>query len=143
MTAGIKTLEIMGRPGAYEHLDKITGRLINGILDAGKAAGHDICGGHICGKHEWLCSQEISRTGSLSSCVKEVYRDSFVKPQLSHTEMLTLLTICNNKVVCRMQAYYPIISALDGSEFCKRSLSGISVMHWWNVKQYVCRRFSF
>lgn len=50
MTAGIKTLEIMDRPGVYEYLDKITGRLINGILDAGQAAGHDVCGGHINGK---------------------------------------------------------------------------------------------
>lgn len=49
MTAGIKTLEILDRPGVYEYLDKITGRLINGIIDAGKAAGHDICGGHING----------------------------------------------------------------------------------------------
>ena len=49
MTAGIKTLEIMDRPGVYEYLDKITGRLINGILDAGRAAGHQVCGGHING----------------------------------------------------------------------------------------------
>ena len=26
MVAGIKTLEILARPGAYEHLDRITGR---------------------------------------------------------------------------------------------------------------------
>lgn len=49
MTAGIKTLELLRQPGTYEHLDKITGRLINGILEAGKAAGHEICGGHISG----------------------------------------------------------------------------------------------
>ena len=49
MTAGIKTLEILDRPGVYEYLDKVTGRLINGILDAGKAAGHKVCGGHING----------------------------------------------------------------------------------------------
>ena len=49
MVAGMKTLEIMGRPGAYEYLDTITGKLVNGILDAGRAAGHDMCGGHING----------------------------------------------------------------------------------------------
>jgi hypothetical protein len=49
MVAGIKTLEILGRPGAYEHLDAVTGRLINGLLDAGRAAGHALCGGHISG----------------------------------------------------------------------------------------------
>merc|ERR1719267_517908 len=34
MTAGLKTLEILSRPGSYEKLDKITKRLIEGILDA-------------------------------------------------------------------------------------------------------------
>ena len=49
MVAGIKTLEILGRPGAYEHLDAVTGRLINGLLDAGREAGHALSGGHISG----------------------------------------------------------------------------------------------
>lgn len=49
MTAGIKTLEILKRPGQYEQLDKMTKKLINGILEAGKAAGHDVCGGSISG----------------------------------------------------------------------------------------------
>ena len=33
----------------YEKLDKNTKKLINGILDAGKEAGHAVCGGHISG----------------------------------------------------------------------------------------------
>eukprot|EP00931_Biecheleriopsis_adriatica_P052549 TRINITY_DN3058_c0_g2_i1.p1 TRINITY_DN3058_c0_g2~~TRINITY_DN3058_c0_g2_i1.p1 ORF type:complete len:548 (+),score=128.17 TRINITY_DN3058_c0_g2_i1:91-1644(+) len=49
MTAGIETLKRLKQPGSYEHLDKITGRLINGILDAAKDAGHKVCGGHISG----------------------------------------------------------------------------------------------
>lgn len=49
MAAGIKTLEILSRPGSYEHLEKITSKLINGILDAGKEFGHDVCGGNISG----------------------------------------------------------------------------------------------
>ncbi|CAM9098842.1 unnamed protein product [Chrysoparadoxa australica] len=49
MTAGIKTMEILQRPGSYEKLTKLTTKLINGILDAGKAAGHDVCGGSISG----------------------------------------------------------------------------------------------
>merc|ERR1712147_382069 len=49
MAAGIKTLEILKRPGSYEYLDKITSRLINGIIDAGKEAGHAVCGSHISG----------------------------------------------------------------------------------------------
>lgn len=51
MVAGIKTLEILSRPGAYEYLDKITKRLIDGIMDAAKQSGHTITGGHISGKH--------------------------------------------------------------------------------------------
>ena len=50
MTAGIKTLEILDRPGTYEHLDRVTGKLIQGILDAGREAGHEMCGGHISGE---------------------------------------------------------------------------------------------
>ena len=57
MTAGIKTLEILDRPGTYEHLDRVTGKLIQGILDAGREAGHEICGGHISGE-----SLHVTRT---------------------------------------------------------------------------------
>ena len=49
MAAGIKTLEILDRPGAYEYLDRITGRLVDGLLAAAKETGHDMCGGHIGG----------------------------------------------------------------------------------------------
>jgi glutamate-1-semialdehyde 2,1-aminomutase len=49
MISGIKTLERLQQPGTYEHLDRVTGRLINGLLDAARDAGHDICGGHISG----------------------------------------------------------------------------------------------
>eukprot|EP00887_Chlorella_sp_A99_P005132 scaffold25.g5132.t1 len=49
MAAGIKTLEILGRPGAYEHLDRVTGRLVDGLLTAARETGHDLCGGHISG----------------------------------------------------------------------------------------------
>ncbi len=50
MVAGIKTLEILDRPGAYEHLDAVTGKLIEGLLQAGRDAGHEVCGGHISGE---------------------------------------------------------------------------------------------
>ncbi|KAG2483191.1 hypothetical protein HYH03_017926 [Edaphochlamys debaryana] len=49
MTAGIKTLEILGRPGAYEHLEKVTKRLIDGIIAAAREHGHEITGGNISG----------------------------------------------------------------------------------------------
>lgn len=56
MTAGIKTLEILDRPGTYEHLDMVTGKLIQGILDAGREAGHEMCGGHISGECRLLAN---------------------------------------------------------------------------------------
>merc|ERR1712176_1485240 len=49
MTAGIETLKKLKADGTYEYLDKITGKLINGMLDAAKEAGHAVCGGHISG----------------------------------------------------------------------------------------------
>ncbi len=49
MIAGIKTLEILRQPGSYEHLDKVTSRLIAGLLEVGKETGHAMCGGSISG----------------------------------------------------------------------------------------------
>ncbi|XP_043707015.1 glutamate-1-semialdehyde 2,1-aminomutase, chloroplastic-like [Telopea speciosissima] len=49
MTAGIQTLKRLTEPGSYQYLDKITGELIQGILDAGKRAGHQMCGSYISG----------------------------------------------------------------------------------------------
>eukprot|EP01034_Spumella_vulgaris_P022745 gene22745-28903_t len=49
MAAGIKTLEILQRPGSYEHLSKVTSRLVKGILQAGKDHGHDVTGGSVSG----------------------------------------------------------------------------------------------
>ncbi len=47
MTAGIKTLELLQKPGAYEYLDKITKRLADGLLVIAKETGHAACGGNI------------------------------------------------------------------------------------------------
>ncbi|XLS97795.1 hypothetical protein HN51_040530 [Arachis hypogaea] len=49
MTAGTDTLKCIKEAGTYEYLDKITGELVRGIVEAGKKAGHAICGGHISG----------------------------------------------------------------------------------------------
>eukprot|EP00803_Ostreobium_quekettii_P000323 evm.model.scf_509.5 EVM.evm.TU.scf_509.5 scf_509:46307-52461(+) len=49
MTAGIKTLEIMGEPGAYDKLEAMSKKLVEGILEAGQAAGHAVCGGYAGG----------------------------------------------------------------------------------------------
>jgi len=49
MISGIKTMERLEQPGSYEHLDKVTSKLIKGILEAAKEAGHAVCGGSISG----------------------------------------------------------------------------------------------
>ncbi|OKH29006.1 glutamate-1-semialdehyde-2,1-aminomutase [Calothrix sp. HK-06] len=49
MTAGIKTLELLQKPGTYEYLDKITKKLASGLLQVAKETGHEACGGQISG----------------------------------------------------------------------------------------------
>ncbi|MBD2774067.1 glutamate-1-semialdehyde 2,1-aminomutase [Iningainema tapete] len=49
MTAGIKTLELLQKPGNYEYLDKITKKLTDGLLQIAQETGHAACGGHISG----------------------------------------------------------------------------------------------
>jgi glutamate-1-semialdehyde 2,1-aminomutase len=47
MTAGIKTLELLNKPGTYDYLDQITKKLINGLLAIAQETGHEACGGSI------------------------------------------------------------------------------------------------
>nr|WP_199329145.1 glutamate-1-semialdehyde 2,1-aminomutase [Coleofasciculus sp. FACHB-1120] len=47
MTAGIKTLELLQKPGSYEQLDKMTKKLSDGLLQIAKETGHAACGGSI------------------------------------------------------------------------------------------------
>ncbi|WP_407897300.1 glutamate-1-semialdehyde 2,1-aminomutase [Scytonema sp. NUACC26] len=49
MTAGIKTLELLQKPGTYEYLDRITQKLANGLLQVAQETGHAACGGQISG----------------------------------------------------------------------------------------------
>jgi glutamate-1-semialdehyde 2,1-aminomutase len=49
MTAGIKTLELLQRPGSYEYLNEITKRLVVGLQAAATDTGHDFCVGQISG----------------------------------------------------------------------------------------------
>jgi glutamate-1-semialdehyde 2,1-aminomutase len=43
MAAGLKTMEILGRPGTYERLEQLSSRLATGLLAATKAAGVPAC----------------------------------------------------------------------------------------------------
>jgi len=47
MTAGIKTLELLQRPGTYQYLDKVTKSLTEGLLKVARDAGHSVSGGYI------------------------------------------------------------------------------------------------
>lgn len=47
MTAGIKTLELLQKPGTYEYLNRITKKLADGLLQVAKETGHAACGGQI------------------------------------------------------------------------------------------------
>lgn len=47
MMAGIKTLELLQRPGTYEQLEKITKKLSEGLLSIAKETGHAVTGGNI------------------------------------------------------------------------------------------------
>jgi glutamate-1-semialdehyde 2,1-aminomutase len=49
MTAGIKTLELLQKPGTYEYLARITKKLTNGLLQIAKEAGYEVYGGQISG----------------------------------------------------------------------------------------------
>jgi glutamate-1-semialdehyde 2,1-aminomutase len=47
MTAGIKTLELLRKPGTYEQLTQITTELVDGLLNAARQAGHEVTGGSV------------------------------------------------------------------------------------------------
>ena len=67
MTAGIKTLELLKRPGAYEQLETTTKRLSDGIQEAAKAAGLPICGSSISAMFGFfLCDGPVLCSAGLS-----------------------------------------------------------------------------
>jgi len=49
MTAGLETLKRLREPGTYENLESKSKKLIEGLLDIGRAAGHEMCGGYAGG----------------------------------------------------------------------------------------------
>ncbi|MBF0200169.1 MAG: glutamate-1-semialdehyde 2,1-aminomutase [Desulfamplus sp.] len=46
MAAGIATLKTLARPGFYESMDKLTHRLVQGLIHAASQAGIDFCAAH-------------------------------------------------------------------------------------------------
>ncbi|WP_216634863.1 glutamate-1-semialdehyde 2,1-aminomutase [Gloeomargarita lithophora] len=49
MTAGIKTLELLGKPGVYEQLEQVTSRLVQGLQGIADELGHPMCSGNLSG----------------------------------------------------------------------------------------------
>jgi len=49
MTAGIKTLELLQKPGSYDYLETMTQKLVTGLLAIAQETGHPACGGSISG----------------------------------------------------------------------------------------------
>ncbi len=49
MTAGIKTLELLQKPGTYDYLERVTKKLTDGLLQVARETGHEACGGNISG----------------------------------------------------------------------------------------------
>ncbi len=49
MTAGIKTLELLQKPGSYDYLETMTQKLVSGLLAIAQETGHPACGGSISG----------------------------------------------------------------------------------------------
>ncbi|WP_407810257.1 glutamate-1-semialdehyde 2,1-aminomutase [Spirulina subsalsa] len=47
MTAGIKTLELLQKPGVYEQLEQVTKQLIDGLMAIAQETGHPVYGGSI------------------------------------------------------------------------------------------------
>lgn len=47
MTAGIKTLELLQKPGVYDYLENITSKLAKGLLKVAQETGHAVYGGSI------------------------------------------------------------------------------------------------
>lgn len=47
MTAGLKTLEILRRPGTYEQLENVTQKLSDGLLEIAREQGHEVYGGSL------------------------------------------------------------------------------------------------
>ena len=47
MTAGIKTLELLRKPGTYEQLERVTKKLADGLLSVARETGHEVTGGSI------------------------------------------------------------------------------------------------
>ncbi len=59
MTAGIKTLELLQKPGTYAYLEQITKQLIDGLLQVAQETGHAVTGGNISGMFGMFFTNQV------------------------------------------------------------------------------------
>ena len=66
--------------GSYQHMQKITSKLVNGILAAAKANGHAACGGNINGMYGFFfCEGPVkSFTDAAKSDTKKFARFAMI-----------------------------------------------------------------
>ncbi len=69
MSVGMKTLEIMRRPGNYAKLGELSSYLVEGILKLGRETGHDICGGFMGYSCSLIYILPKCRPGFLTMCL--------------------------------------------------------------------------
>ncbi|MFN7714936.1 MAG: glutamate-1-semialdehyde 2,1-aminomutase [Pseudanabaenaceae cyanobacterium] len=69
MTAGIKTLEILKRPGTYEYLDQITSKLAAAMLNVAHETGHAATGNQLGAMFGlFFTSQQVNSYADAKTC---------------------------------------------------------------------------
>jgi glutamate-1-semialdehyde 2,1-aminomutase len=119
MTAGIKTLELLQKPGTYTYLEEITKKLIDGLLEVATETGHAVTGGNISGmfgmfftdqavhNYEDAKTSNLSKFGRFHRAMLE--RGIYLAPSqfeagftsLAHTEADINQTIATAKAVLK------------------------------------------
>jgi hypothetical protein len=75
-------MEILKRPGSYEHMNKVTTKLVAGILKAAEDAGHEVCGSNINGMFGFFFTKGPVK------CFADAAKSDTNKFALWHREML-------------------------------------------------------
>ena len=79
MTAGLKTLELIAKPGFFEELGNKTGHLINGLVAAGTRAGIPVTENHVGGMFGLFFSAEdkVTDFAQATACNQDQFKAFF------------------------------------------------------------------
>ena len=79
MTAGLKTLELIAKPGFFEELGNKTGHLINGLVAAGTKAGIPVTENHVGGMFGLFFSAEdkVTDFAQATACNQDQFKAFF------------------------------------------------------------------